>query len=162
MPVTYTPIQTYTLSSASTGITFSSVPSTYTDLVLVINYRLDGTGTGAAGALRFNSDSGTNYSATFMYGTGSSAVSARATNATYADVAFMSSNSWATSISNIQNYSNTTTFKTLVSRNNVSNGEVTAYVNMWRNTSAISNIQVFAASNYAVGTTFTLYGVKAA
>jgi len=60
MPSTYTPIATNTLASVSTGVTFSSIPSTYTDLVLVINYRLDGTGTGAAGALRFNSDSGSN------------------------------------------------------------------------------------------------------
>ncbi len=159
MPATYDKIATTTLSSVASNITFSSIPATYTDLVLIINYRLDGAGTGAAGALQFNSDTGSNYSATFMYGTGSSAVSARATNATYADVAFMSSNSWATSISNIQNYSNATTNKTVLSRNSVSNGEVTAYVNLWRNTAAINTIKVFAGSNYAVGTMFTLYGI---
>jgi hypothetical protein len=161
MTSTYEKIATTTLGTVSTGVTFSSISGSYTDLVLIISYRLDGAGTGAAGGLRFNSDSSTNYSATFMYGTGSSAISARASNATYADVAFMSSNSWATSITNIQNYSNTTTFKTLISRNSVSNGEVTAYVNIWRSTSAINNIQIFAGSNYAVGTMFTLYGIKA-
>ena len=52
---TYTPIATTTLGSAGT-ITFSSIPSTYTDLVIVLN----GNGSRVAGTddtgLRLNSD----------------------------------------------------------------------------------------------------------
>lgn len=161
MSSTYEKIATSTLSSAVSSVTFSSIPATYTDLVLVVNYTLNSGGTGGSVRLQFNSDTGTNYSSTFIYGSGSSAVSSRASNQTSIDAGYMSSNSWANSITSIQNYSNTTTYKSTLSRSNVSNGEVTAYVNLWRNTAAINTILVFASTNYASGSTFTLYGIKA-
>jgi hypothetical protein len=65
-------------------------------------------------------------------------------------------------ISNIMNYSNTTTFKTSISRNGVRTTE--AFVNLWRSTAAISSITFFCqgASNYLTGTIFTIYGIAAA
>jgi hypothetical protein len=67
-------------------------------------------------------------------------------------------------IHNIQNYSNTTTFKTTVRRGgSTGSGMPQAEVGLWRNTSAISTILLTAGSgNFGVGTTFTLYGIKAA
>lgn len=161
---TYTPIATYIVSGTSTSTyTFSSIPSTYTDLILVINYSLNAGGTGGAVHLQFNGDTASNYSNTFMYGSGSSAVSSRATAQTYVDAGYMSSNAVsANSISHIMNYSNATTYKTVLSRANNTSGEITAYVNLWRSTAAINSITVSAVTNYSSGTTFTLYGIKAA
>jgi hypothetical protein len=83
MPATYEKIATTTLGSASATITFSSISSAYTDLRLVIT-ALQGSGNNIA--LRFNSDSGTNYSRTRLIGNGTSATSTRATDDTEIDL----------------------------------------------------------------------------
>lgn len=159
---TYTPIASITLASTATSVTFSGIPQAYTDLVLVAN-TIIASGTGNDVALRFNGDSGSNYSNTYMLGTGSTTVSGW--NAlTYSDNGYLNGNSGEpnTRIINIQNYSNTTTFKTNISRASGMNGvQSTAYVNTWRSTAAITSIQVYSAFSltYAIGTTFNLYGI---
>ena len=163
---TYTPIESRTLTSATTTVTFSSIPATYTDLILVAN-TIVSSGTGAELSIRFNSDTATNYSNTYLLGTGSATATGRGTSFTYADCGYLSSNSGNpnTRILHIQNYANTTTYKTIISRASGVNGaQVTAYVNLWRKTpEAINSITIFSASSltYATGSTFTLYGIKA-
>ncbi len=78
MPATYEKIATTTLGSSSATITFSSIGSGYTDLRIVLTAK----GTAGAGnsAVRFNNDSATNYSSTFLGGDGSSATSQRNTS----------------------------------------------------------------------------------
>lgn len=156
---TYTPIATTTLGSAATSYTFSSIPSTYTDLVLVIA----GTaGTDETIGLRFNSDSGSNYSETAINGDGSSATSFRESNITRAQLGSIGSTQSVTII-NIMNYSNTTTYKTALGRGNYSGARVRSYVSLWRNTAAINSVYVDAnGATFAVGSTFTLYGIQAA
>ena len=78
---TYDAIATQTLSSAAASVTFSSIAGTYTDLVLVTSIRKSTTGVSAY--LRANNDSGTNYSTTYLYGSGTSAISTRDTNRTF-------------------------------------------------------------------------------
>ena len=73
MPATYEPIATTTLGSAVNSFTFSSIPNTYTDLVLVVVVPTAAS-SGTFG-LRFNSDTASNYSHTTLSGNGSSAVS---------------------------------------------------------------------------------------
>ena len=80
MPSTYEPIATTTLGSTAATITFSSIPATYTDLRIALVGSLSGGGN--YGNLRFNSDSGSNYSVTILRGNGSAASSARQSNAT--------------------------------------------------------------------------------
>ena len=61
------------------------------------------------------------------------------------------------------NYSNTTTYKTAISRGDRGATSTVAIVNLWRSTSAINNIQFFTdATNFAAGSIITLYGIKAA
>jgi hypothetical protein len=164
MTATYDKIAAYTVPSAASSYTFSSIPSTYTDLVIIGNTIIS-SGTGAEFSLRFNSDTGGNYSNTYLLGTGSSAASGRGTNFTYADCGFLSANSGNpnTRIVNVMNYSNTTTNKTIISRGSSDNGgQVIAYANLWRNTSAINSVTIFTQTgNYATGTTFAIYGIKA-
>ena len=166
MTVTYDKIATTTLGSAQATVTFSSIPGTYTDLVLITNEK-QSTGGTRASALRFNSDTGSNYSQTGLYGTGSTAGSFRTTNAAYLYYGYYAfsttSNFNFNSIVQINNYSNTTTNKTVLSRaNNASNG-VDAIVGLWRNTAAITSITLTmeTLSNFEIGCTFTLYGIKA-
>jgi hypothetical protein len=74
MAPTYEPIATTTLGTAAASITFSSIPATYTDLRLVVVAKAVSASTLD---VRFNNDSGTNYSKTEISGDGSSAVSFR-------------------------------------------------------------------------------------
>ena len=159
---TYTPLATQTLGSAAASVTFSSIPSTYTDLVLVF----DGTcTTGVVGlVLQFNSDTSTNYSYTILSGDGTTGSSSRSSNQTTMQVAGMTSSSQATMIASIQNYSNATTYKTVLSRQATATLETRAYVGLWRATpAAITTILVSTStSTFVAGSTFSLYGIAAA
>ena len=155
---TYSTIATTTFSG-QTSITFSSIAGTYTDLVLVIQ--------GSSSAvqsinMRFNSDSGSNYSTTRILGSGSAASSARESNVTRNVVGFIE-NGQTTSIAQIMNYSNTTTFKTSLARLNSPASYTGAYVNLWRSTSAITAIEIFNDGGGAFNNgSATLYGITAA
>lgn len=153
---TYTPIASQTLGSAAASVTFSSIPQGYTDLVIVSDAILvSGTG---AGRIRYNSDSGSNYSNTYVYGDGSTAASGRSTSQTSIDYNFIGT-SRSASVCHIQNYSNTTTNKTLISRGN-GGGVTIAYVGLWRNTAAITSVEIIGASNFNTGSTFSIYGIQ--
>lgn len=164
MPSTYEKIATNTVSGTSTTtVTFSSIPSTYTDLVMVVRGGCDN------GSLRmqFNSDTGTNYSVTVMAGTGSAANSTRQSNQNAILIAgiYAAATATSNSITQIQNYSNTTTYKTALSRNNEATGETNASVGMWRNTAAISTVSITAINGTGTwfnGSTINLYGIKSA
>ena len=155
MTVTYEKIATTTITNGTSTITFSSIPSTYTDLVLV---HIGTAQSGAPGLdLRLNNDSGSNYSRTFIYGDGSSTASGRSTSAT----AFQPSSVYTEQtpiIFQINNYSNSTTFKTILSRTSASTGLVVANVGLYRSTSAINRIDLLGMT--WSGGTVTLYGIK--
>lgn len=163
MPATYEPIATTTLGSNSTNVTFSSIPQTYTDLVVVINaYCVSATAMDVA--WRANSDSANNYSGTrFM--SDSSPYTDRSSN-TNAGNAVAIWNDWSVTRAYFMNYSNTTKYKTALLRSDAKGYAVYAGVTLWRDTSAINSlsfIQPFGQSGqYASGSTFTLYGIKAA
>jgi len=162
---TYEAIATQTLGSTASTVTFSSIPSTYTDLVLVIS-AIATTSVGGDIVIQFNSDTGSNYSGTYVWGNGTSAGSNRASNATYSLIDYYAEmdTSVANRIVSIQNYSNTTTFKTFLSRANNAGRGTDAIVGMWRSTAAITSLllDVTSTNDFAAGSTFSLYGIKAA
>jgi hypothetical protein len=155
MPSTYEPIQTTTLGSAQSSVTFTSF-SGYTDLKLIIS---GSTSAAANVSLRYNNDTGSNYSETYMLNAGSS----RDPNVTYAYLG-TTSTAQGTHIVDIMNYSNTTTNKTALSRSNDGASNVAVWVSLWRNISAITTLLVSTggAATWSIGTSFTLYGIKAA
>lgn len=164
MAATYTPIASTTLPTGGAGsVTFTNIPQTYTDLVLVVSAQIN-TGEDAH-ALQFNSDTGTNYSATGLIGSGTTAASYRGSNSVAIDGGRVGT-SQSSSIFHIMNYSNTTTNKTVLSRgNSTSSGSYTTLgVALWRNTSAISTILIKVYNNQfmAEGATFNLYGILGA
>lgn len=162
MAATYEPIATNTLSGAGV-ITFNSIASSWSDLRLVI------LSTGNMGniGLRFNSDSGTNYSYTQIRGNGSVASSDRATAQNYAYITNLISNITAPALVTTDIFSYTgSTYKTLLSQTAADlngSGETNAFVNLWRSTAAVTSISITCNSGaFAAGTTATLYGIKAA
>jgi len=159
---TYNCIATTTVSGTSTNsVLFDSIPSTYTDLVLVVNSSKT-TGSVVNIYLRFNGDSGTNYSATAVYGTGSVAGSFRETTTIWG-IAGNQTTGMSNTICHIMNYANTTTYKTFLRRNNVPDDSTSAGVALWRNTAAINQVEVLlTVSNFfTAGSILSLYGIKA-
>lgn len=162
---TYSTIATTTLGSSTNTVTFSSIPSTYTDLILVT--WVNPTSGGNAFKMYFNSDNaGTTYSQTYIVGNGSTITSVRNVNEPNCRF-FDNPNPTANVllITHIMSYANTNVFKTVLSRNNAAASSVEANVNLWRSTAAINSLTVFfdtSTNPMLSGSTFTLYGISAA
>jgi hypothetical protein len=164
MPSTYEPIATTTLSGSTSSVTLSSIPSTYTDLIVEFVF---GVASGDDILLRFNGDSGSNYSSTRLVGNGTAAASTRTTSSsgilprTPANQSTAITTSWRV---NVMNYANTTTNKTTIARYDFADGFTETDVGLWRNTAAITSLAIFTANNFnfSSGSIITLYGIKAA
>jgi len=161
---TYVSIASQTLSSAASSVTFSSISGAYTDLILVFE--------GAASAsaangfqIKINGASGSLQSYTRLQGNGTTASSSAVTNGDPACGVIGNTNR-SNIIVHIMNYSNATTYKTMISRYNSldsSDGRTGAYVNLTRATTAVTSLLIdLTANNFISGSTFSLYGIAAA
>jgi len=159
---TYEPLGSVTLSSAQTQVTFTNIPQIYTDLV-VVHSGYSSTLFGSN--FNFNGDTATNYSQTGINGNGTSATSYRDTNNTKVNAVglFNTTGDMGANVTHIMNYSNSTTFKTVLSRMGSAGWGTRANVSLWRSTQAINSITITSSSadTYSAGSTFSLYGVGA-
>lgn len=158
-------IATTTLGSAASTITFSSIPSTYTDLRLVLVGTVTNTTNDYNVNVQLNSDSGSNYSQTVLYGTGSAAGSLRESSQTVwhlVNGTGIKNNTPSMYTLDIQSYAGST-YKTALGEHDADyngSGSVTRKVHLWRSTSAVTSIAITTdATNFATGTTATLYGI---
>lgn len=157
--MSYVALANITLGSAASSVTFSSIPATFRDLVVVVN--------GAASnnltpRIRLNSDSGSNYSYVLMGGDGSGPFSATATDTSARAGANTTTNgNRVFQTYQLMDYSATDKHKTILARANEENAAGTwAVANRWANTAAVTTVQVFTtANNFASGATFALYGI---
>jgi hypothetical protein len=164
---TYEPIQTQTLGSNQPSVTFSSIPQTYTDLVLVCS--MQSTAATDRIAIKFNSGSGNDYTWTRITGDGTNAGSSKYNNQASAEIADytpQSGSSYLISNTNICNYSNSSTPKVYLTRYGITSNYVAGVIGSWfNNTAAITTITIVPTSggaNLISGSTFTLYGILAA
>lgn len=162
MPATYEKIQTYTLGSAAASIDFTSIGSGFTDLRLV--FVGVGASAGDVPAIRFNSDSATNYSRTYLTGNGTAASSNRSTSSNRIACGDAGDSTTIPSFNTVDIFSYAgSTYKTVLvesSEDQNGSGKVTRTVGLWRNTAAITSIKVFNPSyNLGAGYTATLYGI---
>jgi len=163
---TYDLLDSTTLASAASSVSFTSIDQSYGDLVVVAE-GFTATTSGFM-RLRFNSDTGTNYPYVRMYGDGSTTGSSAAT----LDGIMPTWIRWidsvkSTFISSIMDYSATDKHKTVISRFNRVGGDATsadgtgAVAARWSNTSAITTITVLSTNNtLGAGSTFSLYGIS--
>jgi hypothetical protein len=167
MPSTYEKIATYTVPSAAASYTFSSISGSYTDLVLIASVQTV-SNNDTDFCMQVNGDTSNIYSRTYVLGDGTSALSGRTANSGRFAAPSISAESvnagvFTPVITNLQNYSNSTTYKTFLNRTANSKGYLGATVGLWSSTAAITSLTLFAASgNLNTGSTFTLYGIKAA
>lgn len=166
MAATYEPIATATATGSQTAILFTGISQAYTDLVIVVQ----ATESGADGMVmqvgNGSIDTGNNYSFTVLRSNDSAASSYRVANYNGAQIGVVNS-TISSMIVHLQNYSNTNTYKTMLTRcsnTTWTNNNVYTSVNLWRSTSAINQIQFTNGSNanHGAGSTFTIYGIKAA
>ena len=170
---TYTKIASQTLGSAAASVTFSSIPQGYTDLILssISTSASDGE-TLSIRVGNASIDTGSNYSRTLISGSDDTgAASFRNSSATSIVLQYaigIGSDQPSNQQIHFMNYSNTTTYKTLLTRaanfrgTSTNKKEALAEVGLWRSTSAIERIQINCSVNMSVGSTFTLYGIAAA
>jgi hypothetical protein len=162
MASTYEKIATTTLGSAISTVNFNSITASYTDLIFVWNIKQD---SDSSLYMRFNGDTNSNYSTTGLFGDGTSATSQRLSNNSngiWFRSELISGSNFNPIIYQFNNYSNTNVFKTVISRANNAAEMVGATVGLWRSTSAINSIEIWQGTEFSAGSTFTLYGIKAA
>ena len=170
MPETYEPIASAVATGSVFSFSFTSIPSTYTDLVLRYSVRSDQNGPYNQARIYLNGASGI-YSATNIAGDGTNASSGRYANMPGGmELAFITpanaaSGIYAMSEFNVMSYANTNTFKTLLVKQSWDGVFPRYSVVLARTTAAITSISVEAAGSsfrFVAGSTAALYGIKAA
>ncbi len=147
---------TVTLTSSASSVSFSSIPATYRDLIII------GAGSPSAGTnvlIRVNGDFGANYSFVYMLGFSGGTLSGSATgqSAAFADT-FPNGNFMV----QIFDYPVTDKSKTILTRSNGGTAQVNAYANRYALTDAVTSVSLTASGQtFSTGFTFSLYGVIA-
>ena len=164
----YESIASTTLGSATSSITFSSIPQTYTHL------QIRGIGRSSSTAanitLRVNSDTSSSYTEHYLYANGATVVAggSGASNFAYLGTNAPSSATasvFGTSIMDILDYTDTnkyTTFRNLSGYDTNGSGEVWLKSSVFIKTTAISSITlaVEGGGNFQQYTSYALYGIK--
>ena len=150
---TYDLLESVTLATAASSVTFSSIDQSYGDLILSI----DGEPTGEANLhLQLNSDSGNNYNEVRMFGNGSETSSSATDSSSYFLVGRAGLNRLQ-----FADYSATDKHKSILARSDTTTyGYVWASALRWADTSAITSMLLYLSSDsFSAGSTFNLYGV---
>lgn len=173
MATTYTLISSNVLSVDTASITFSSIPSTYTDLVVRCSVRTDETG-GTTSLLNMRINSTTlNYSNTELRGDGSAASSTAQSAGTSTRIRYVNQDgSTANTYANVELYipsytaSQNKPFSAFAAQEQNSATAGAAWVvteaQLWRDTTAVSSLQFYNTSGFNLrsGSSFYLYGIK--
>jgi hypothetical protein len=169
MPATYTLISSNVLTSSALTVTFSSIPSTYTDLVLRCSIRTDVVGANDTLRVNFNNDSTGIYSTTLVRGDGATGSSSNTSlqgyvNARQIDGSTATSNTFASTEIYIPSYTasqNKPTSVVFAQEDNLTTAYQGAIAALYRSTTAISRIDLFTSgANFVSGSSFYLYGIS--
>ena len=154
-------------TGTSNVITFTNIPQGYQDLRIILYYIPSTTSTSLGGVV--NTDSSSSYTYTYLVGDGSSASSNRQSPAQtsfnfISNAAFAYTQPMSLTI-DIQNYANTTTFKTILARlaaDQNGSGRTVLTVGTYLKTNAITSftIQTNSSVNFATGSTASLFGIR--
>jgi hypothetical protein len=169
----YDSLATVTLSASATSITFAGIPSGYKHLEIRALARTDrASNPQDILQIRYNGDTSTNYSYHSLLGSGTSAGGSDTGTSTANPWSGIVAATTATTsvfgvfVATILDYASTSKYKTLRNfsgiDNNDTNGRVYLSSNLWRNTSAITSINIapIYGSNFIANTQIALYGVK--
>jgi len=157
---TMEPIATQTLTSAAIGITFSSIPQGYRDLVVTLHGVFTAGSNNEIGA-RINNSSAAIYDRQILYSDTSTVSSGSGQGDNYLSIAYGAGSTTNPIMfeANFMEYSNTTRYKSIISQGGTSVGN-SIIVSSWGSTAAMTSLYVYSlASNFAVGSTVSIWGV---
>lgn len=158
---TYVSLGTITLASTDASITFSSIPATYRDLIIIANGPSNIADDFAY--LRFNGDSGSNYSWVQMGANTSTPFSSSTTTTSWRTSTFRPSGGRSVTKIQIMDFSASDKHKVGLIRDDSQYDSgliVRAYAARWANTAAITSIEFFTtAGSLTAGFTLSLYGI---
>lgn len=159
MPATYEAIATTTLGSAQNTVSFTSIPATFTDLILIMDFAIN---SNAEVFVSYNNAT-TGFSRVYFEGNGSTTTS-NTFNSSGAAFNILGRSSTMTNIIQIMNYANTNVYKATLARFSAPLDLLGALISTWQNTAAINRVDlsVQSAGTFNTGSIFTLYGIKAA
>lgn len=168
MANTYTLISSTVLGSTTASVNISSIPSTYTDLILLISGKTNFNGNDDAALITVNSDNGTNYSTTLLRDFSNTASSVRYSSANYVRGTYHLAGNLASGFSNTEiyfpNYTSTANRPIssygLYEKNTVADVGLSIAAGLYRGSSAISSIQIAAFGSFLANSSFYLYGIK--
>jgi hypothetical protein len=165
MANTYTLIQTISVTSNTASVTFSSIPQTYTDLLVKLSVRTTAIANAWSVLVSYNGSS-SNFVGQRLYGTGSSVASGGSGNYVTAATGTLSTSLiFSNGEFYIPKYTSSL-FKPFMSDDASENNGTEAYANLtqvlWSDTSAISSITLTSASPETLlsGSQFYLYGIS--
>jgi hypothetical protein len=167
---TYTLISSNVLSSTTASVSFTSIPATYTDLLIKMSLRSDGATTGGSGWFRINSLSTSIYSETELRGNGSAASSTNqvATTIAYFNYFVGGTGTTASTFSNTEIYlpsylasQNKLWSSFNAMETNATAGYLSAQAGLIQSTAAITSLQFNCDSgSWVSGSSFYLYGIS--
>lgn len=169
MATTYTLISSNVLGTATASVTFSSIPSTYTDLVVQMSCRNSYAGSNDNLWYRINGDTGSNYYGTWIEGSGSAASSSRVSAFPLGPMLYLdgngnTANTFSTHEFYIPNYNSTAAKPTSaisVTENASTVAYIRAYAGLYTGTSAVTSITLTPnGQNFLTNSSFYLYGIK--
>lgn len=158
-------IQHTELGSAQTAITFSSIPSTYTDLVIYLSGRTARAGIHYSDIRIKINGSDANFTVRGLAGNGSSVSSFSAGNYAFAvPAATATSNTFSSNYLYIPNYTSSVAKSISIDdtmENNATTSEMTIRAMLWNQTAAITSIELYpdAAQSFQQYSSATLYGI---
>jgi hypothetical protein len=169
----YESIATFTTTGSAQGVTFSSIPQTYTHLQIRCFTRCQAAAPNPDYLLtQINGVTTAQYSNHAIYGNGTTAT-ADAFNVSsfgfcgplsYVSGAYSTANIFSPIVVDFLDYTNTNKFKTirgLGGFDSAGSGTVGLFSGSWRSTAAINSIYISTANNNEVaGSVYALYGIK--
>lgn len=153
---TWAALANITLGAAATSVTFSSIPNTYRDLVLVIAGTTDAPRTIG---YRLNGDSTANYPYIYMGGP----IDSGASNSLTLGLLTRMGTGQSTTIAHFMDYSDTSKTTVVLSRGGTAGELIRAHASRWGNSNAVTSIYIATldinTNAFQSGTTFSLYGI---
>ena len=157
-------------AGGTSGIQFTGIAGTYTDLVLKLSLRSNYAGVTEGVTTNFNS-SATSYTYTYLQGAGSGTPSSANGGTTYIQTGLQdAANNTASTFGNMEiylpNYASSTTSKTLSADSTGEDNATTSYMRLaaglWTNNAAITQIDLIPSLGtlWVQYSTASLYGIK--